>query len=132
MEPDTDYLQMLENAVIVKMSKPDEGGVQKVIPGDLVTSLIGILTEFISSCLGSGQSQSAIAARVSKPGSYERAAFRRRFIDDEFQGSGKAYRKAGGDKLLDEFFATHKDATSEQVAGLVKQVATKRNDHVMI
>ncbi len=132
MEPNDDFLQMLENSTIVRLSKPDESGVQKVIPGDLITALTGIFTQFVSSCLSSGQTQEAVSARVSKPGSYERAAFRRKFIDQEFDGSGKAYRKAGGDSLLNEFFAIHKDATNEQVTGIVKQIADKGHQHIMI
>ena len=130
MEPNLDYLQMLEIEIATRLSRGD--GPQKVIPPDLITALTGILTSFIQGCLNNGQTESAVVERVQKPGSYERAAFRQRFIYEEFNGSGKAYRKAGGDKLLDEYFAIHKDATPEQVTGLVKQVASNRFNHSMI
>lgn len=131
MEPDIDYLKLLETETANRMSKP--GGPQKIIPPDLITALTGILMTFVQSCLGSGETEEAVTARVKKPGSYERAVFRRKFIDQEFNGEGRRYRKAGGDKLLEEFLAIHKDASDEQAAGLVHQIATKRIiNHTMI
>jgi len=125
-----DYLEMLELEIANRMSKVD--GPQKVLPPDLFAGLTGILVGFIQSCLGGGQTEESIIASVKKPGSYERAVFRKRFINQEFGGSGRRYRKAGGDELLDEYFAIHKDASDEQVAGLVNQVANKRQSHIMI
>lgn len=128
MEPD--YLEMLELETANRMSTAE--GPQRLIPPDLITALTGILTGFIQGCLGSGETEEAIVERVKKPGSYERAVFRDRFIRQEFDGNGRKYRKAGGDKLLDEYFSIRKNATDDQVKGLVHQIATKKLSHVMI
>lgn len=90
---------------------------------DLVPQLLGILFDFLDTCINrSRQSNKVIARRAKNIRSFQQYALDNRIRRQVFRGSWNRYNAAGGDKISDALIVAGKATSDEDMEHLVSYV----------